>query len=142
VVHQVRIFEMNEFLVNRNSTTFPAYAGSYSWNHVHFCRGVGEISTRFSALPTLRQTSRNITNLAFGTTRSVVSYQLERQGFPSPTSRWSMFPRRHLVPATPPCSTQLRYITLAPRNQVSTAGWDPDQNVALQSDHKRAPSLG
>jgi hypothetical protein len=77
-------FAMNEFQqVRPDWGLFPVTPqGNYSWNHVHFCRGVGGMLFKPKHFVDFWYNQSEYHESCFWDDDRWVSYQMERQGFP------------------------------------------------------------
>jgi hypothetical protein len=127
-------FAMNEFLqVRPNWDLFPITpaAGNYSWNHVHFCRGVGGMLFKPKHFVDFWYNQSEYHESCFWDDDRWVSYQLERQGFPLKVVHVPKARTESVVPS----NYEMRYSTAGiVKSSHRRLGSLTERNFALQSD--------
>jgi hypothetical protein len=121
---------MNEFRqVRPDWDLFPVIpAGNLSWNHVHFCRGVGGILFKPKHFTDFWYNQSEYHESCFWDDDRWISFQMERQGFPLKVVH---------VPMTPPPPIESA-MTNSSRTGNSTAAADSNEE---KSSHRRLGSL-
>jgi hypothetical protein len=129
-------FAMNEFLqVRPNWDLFPRTlaAGNYSWNHVHFCRGVGGMLFKPKHFVDFWYNQSEYHESCFWDDDRWVSYQLERQGFPLKVVHVPEAPTDSATPNSK--ETRTRYSKAGnKKSSHRRLGSLTEKNFALQSD--------